>query len=127
MNIARLLQYTKENQIYGSQLASLSFVAAYFKSDVLRKIAFVHAKDLKYDTLHDTLMKKPFGIMIILPQTTKLLNETIWQMVQDFLSRNSFQAAIYFAYETAEIMELYEELKKKADIIEESKNLCNIW
>jgi len=77
------LQYNKDGQSHGSQLASLNFVAAYFEADVLRKVAILHLNDIKENTVLNVMHKKPNGIIIILPQVN--VDHDSWESLQQFL------------------------------------------
>lgn len=88
--MARLLQYSKDSQNYGSQLASLSFIASYFEGappldcvgDVLRKIAFAHIRDLNETNVLTLLHKKPNGVIIILSQSLEA--RKTWHALERF-------------------------------------------
>ncbi len=148
MSLARLLQYSKDSQTYGSQLASLSFIASYFEGkpesesefefesehrvgDVLRKIAVAHLRELNETNVVSLLHKKPNGVVIILPPT--LDSRKTWHKLERFfctsapstpLDDESFPIPIYFAYESPAIMDMYEALRTRALELENAATAC---
>jgi hypothetical protein len=105
--VHRLIQYDYEGTSFGSQVASFNFLGAHFKneSEVPRKIALVHETSLTQEILENTIALKPSALLIILSSGAGLTRE-----IQVYLGSNTFHFPIYFAYETAELLEVYESL-----------------
>ena len=105
--VYRLIQFDHDGNSYGSQVSSLSFLGAHFQNEqeVPRKIALIHESSLSPDTLESTISQKPSALLIILLQ-----NSSISKEIQSFLGSTSFHFPIYFAYESPELLEVYNDL-----------------
>ena len=106
--VYRLIQYDYEGASYGSQVASLNFLGAHFQNDaeVARKIALIHESSLSLENLENCISQKPSSLLIILVQ-----NSAIPKEIQNYLGSTIFHFPIYFAYETQELLSVYQELQ----------------
>ncbi len=99
---------------------------------MLRKIAFLHLNDVTPDAVVEVLHKKPNGMVVILPSAIR--DVAAWKDLQHFfcifpiltpdLDDESFPIPIYFAFETEQIMKVYEELKAKDSAAASSAAKC---
>lgn len=106
--VYRLIQFDHDGNSFGSQVASLNYLGAYFQneSEVPRKIALIHESSLSLDSLESTISLKPSALLIITSVGSAVNKE-----VQSYLGSTSFHFPIYFAHESEELMGIYKDLQ----------------
>ena len=65
----RLIQLSKDGELFGSQSAAVSFPAVHYSDQVFRNVAVIHIKDLTKGLVSQILASKPIGIVFILPSS----------------------------------------------------------
>ena len=65
--------FEDNDETYGSKgkinilVGNLDMVGTHWENEVFRKIALIHFNDINLHNLVSTVLKKPFGITIIVP------------------------------------------------------------
>ena len=113
IDLFRLLQFNKNSESFGSQLASLNFLVAHFKGDVQRKVGVIHLKDITESILSDLISKKPTGLIIIIGQKLAISSK-LWSDIQKFFIERPIPIPIYFARESRSLLNWYDELLNQA-------------
>lgn len=115
----RLIQFSEDGNLFGSQSATINFPAVHFSDSVYRNVAVIHLNDFVEGVIEDIINSKPLGLVILLPETddSKLNAETrtLWNEAQGTLSTNQLNIPIFFSEETAESKKLYTDLKREAN------------
>jgi hypothetical protein len=65
----RLLQLEEHGRINGSQSSLLNFPAVHFTDNVYRNVAVIHLRDLYDGVIEKIINTKPFGLLILLPES----------------------------------------------------------
>lgn len=84
-------------------------VSQHYSLDIFRKIALIHFNDLTVENLVTLILKRPFGILVILPRHSKPLDEL--KMMNNLISsiKGKFSKLIvYFAWDCETIMDIYQ-------------------
>lgn len=114
IKVFRLVQYESQEQLYGSQYASLNYIGAHYKGDLLRKIALLKFSDIKsIDDLKSYINSNANALLLILPkpeQLTNQLNEIILE-AQQFLSEQTLYIPVYFTDDSEAVDEVYRDLE----------------
>ena len=106
--MSKLLHYKYNNVTYGSTSNNFNFLVAHYQNNVKRKIALIHSSDITAEILTQLIGKKVAGILIILTQIG--ITEEFKQLIEEF-NNHRYNFPIYFAYETSELLSLYEDMK----------------
>lgn len=114
IKVFRLVQYEAEDKVFGSQYASLNYIGAHYKGDILRKIALIKFSDIKsLDDLKTYINSNANALLLILPkpnEITEQLSELILG-AQKFLSEQTLYIPVYFAKDSDSVDEVYKDLE----------------
>jgi hypothetical protein len=71
-------------------------VAQHYSLDVFRKIVLIKFEELSVDNLVTTILKRPFAILVILPQNSKVEkeNQNMQNLLQAIRGKRSKLAVI---------------------------------
>lgn len=118
----RLVQYEKEEVVYGSQYSSLNYIGSHHKGDTLRKIALIKFKELtSIESLEKFVNSNANALLIMLPSRNEITEQLKNFIVeaQQFLSEKVLYIPVYFANESEDLNEIYEELELELGITNE--------
>lgn len=120
VSVFRLLQYEHEGVVYGSQVASFNFLGVHFsnKEDIARKLVVVHSTDFTIELLGSFIEQRAAGVLIILPPQDALHLQPKefyekWTAIEQQIGTQSYPFPVYFAWESEEILQIYQELQAK--------------
>lgn len=119
LDVHRLAQYELAGSAFGSKHAALSMEArGPSATHVLRKTIVSHLCDLSVSRFRELVSNGAGGFVLILPNDLANLvgtcRETILDIEQELLSQE-LDVPVYFAQETAELLELYSSLQMTDD------------
>lgn len=125
--VFRLFQFESQGLSAGSQVSNLNYVGVHHAKgpEIQRKFAVIRLLEASKDLISALIAYKPSGFLLLLPAQNSSLSEqeqATWEELEDFFGSQTFPFPIYFAWETEELMGLYEELRVEK---EDDQNLLN--
>lgn len=113
--VYRLIQYESEEKVYGSQYTTLNYIGSHYKGDLLRKIALIKFSDIRtLEELKQYINSNANALLFILPKLESMssnLRDLVLE-TQRFLSEQTLFIPVYFANDSKEVNEIYNELEE---------------
>jgi hypothetical protein len=124
--VFRLFQFESQGLSAGSQVSNLNYVGVHHTkaAEVQRKFVVIRLLEASKEVISTLISHKPSGFLLLLPSNHTLTPDqrATWKGLEDFFGSQTFPFPIYFAWETAELLGLYEELQIQK---EDDQNLLN--
>lgn len=123
-----MIQYEKEDALFGSQYSSLNYIGAYYKSDTLRKLSLVPLVEISsIEQIEEIIKSNASAVLFIIPKNLQN-NSKLSQLISEiqvylcifeyltYLAEQTLYIPVYFTFDNESIQNNLQELKRQDEI-----------